>query len=170
MEDLKGLEYRDYPRRSDDEAAVIEWGHSAIISALDASVAHFGPQTSQAALLEVETTPVLASPIDGVFRSDGEKIRPLDNAEQMKGNVAVMTNSGNLSGVELAKIAQASGAVALLVVNYDEDRPDDIYRLPADEGADDIDIPVAMISLNSANVLSTAGGDENDPDTVMPER
>ena len=30
-----------------EEAAVVEWGHSAIISALDGAVAAFGPQTSQ---------------------------------------------------------------------------------------------------------------------------
>jgi len=33
--------------RTSEEAAVIEWGHSAIISALDGAVAAFGPQTSQ---------------------------------------------------------------------------------------------------------------------------
>ena len=33
--------------RTSEEAAVIEWGHSAIISALDGAVATFGPQTSQ---------------------------------------------------------------------------------------------------------------------------
>jgi hypothetical protein len=93
---LQNLNYRIYPRRSEDEAAVIEWGNSAIISALDASVAFFGPQTSQAALLEVETMPVLASPVNGRWdhtNSEGEidgfaekVIRRLDNANEVHGN------------------------------------------------------------------------------------
>lgn len=170
---LQSLDYRVFPKRSEDEAAVIEWGHSAIISALDASVAHFGPQTSQAALLEVETMPVLASPVNGRWdetlrngetaaATSGENIiRPLDNADDVHGNVVVMTNTGGLTGVEMAMIAQKSGAAALMVVNVDEERPDDIYRLPVEDGAEKVDIPVVMISLNSANVLTTA--------TVTPE-
>lgn len=168
---LKDLNYRIYPRRSEDEAAVIEWGNSAIISALDASVAHFGPQTSQAALLEVETMPVLASPINGrqeLKNSDGEfmgfadkVISKLDNADDVHGNAVVMTNTGELTGVEMALIAQESGAAALIIVNVDEERPDDIYRLPLEKGSEKIDIPVVMVSLNSANVLTSV--------TVTPE-
>lgn len=183
---LDELEYSIYPRRSEDEAAVIEWGHSAIISALDASVAYFGPQTSQAALLEVECMPVLASPLNGAREGEtlleepeqaeeeggeGEEetqaekkhpkqiVKPLDNADEVHGNMVVMTNRGNLSGLHMAKIAKASGAAALLIVNIDEKRPDDIYRLrveDGEEGAEDIDIPVVMISMNSANVLTSA--------------
>jgi PA domain len=174
--DLQGLKYRTYPRRSEDEAAVIEWGNSAIISAIDASVAYFGPQTSQAALLEVETMPILAFPINGVRDVakpqstseietdrevfDSEKLRKLDNSDDVFGNAVVMTNTGGLSGVEMALLAQNSGAAALVVVNVDEERPDDIHRLFANQDEDDkaksIDIPVVMISLNSANVLTTA--------------
>jgi hypothetical protein len=164
---LQDLEYRVYPRRTEEESCVLEWGHSAIISALDASVAHFGPQTTQAALLEVEAPPVLASPVNGEWDDDdtqGEepgdvrRIRPLANADEVDGNMVVMTNTAvaGYSGVELAKIAQASGAAALLLVNVDEDRPDDIHRLAAGEGSEDIEIPVVMISLNSANVLTSA--------------
>ena len=183
---LEDLEYVEYPRRSEDEAAVIEWGHSAIISALDASVAFFGPQTSQAALLEVECMPVLASPLNGVREGEdleeaeavveeeegaeegAEKeeaktpkqiIRPLDNADEVHGNMVVMTNTGKISGLRMAKIAKASGAAALMIVNIDEKRPDDIYRLKVksdEDGAEEIDIPVVMISMNSANVLTSA--------------
>jgi hypothetical protein len=165
---LADLDYRVYPRRTEEEAAVLEWGHSAVISALDASVAHFGPQTTQAALLEVECMPVLASPLNGVGHRtntdeegnevDGHPILPLDNADEVHGNMVVMTNNGGLSGVGMAKVAKLSGAAALLVVNIDEGRPDDIHRLSVLEGEsfDDIDIPVVMISLNSANVLTTA--------------
>lgn len=186
MSDLEALNYRVYPRRTDEEAAVLEWGHSAIISALDASVAHFGPQTNQAALLEVEAQPILANPVNGVFpdakdsggegaEQDSKTIRPLINADEVHGNLVVMTNTGHLTGIDMAKIAQESGAAALVVVNVDEERPDDISRLPSGEGADDIDIPVVMISLNSANVLTTATV-ENDmrPEDIvnngMPDR
>jgi PA domain len=184
---IHNLDYNVYPRRTEEEAAVLEWGHSAIISALDASVARFGPQTSQAALLEVECMPILANPMNGVnkdaARSEEEGdstptlLQKLQNAEEVHGNIVVMTNNGGLSGVQMAKIAKMSGAAALLVVNIDEERPDDIYRLEVLEGenADDIDIPVVMISLNSANVLTTATVEANmDPSDVvnhgMPDR
>lgn len=201
--DLESIEYDVYPRRTEEEAAVLEWGHSAIISALDASVAMFGPQTSQAALLEVECMPILASPVNGVpigwkpsssssTSPDGEEsengeidnneqppIQKLENADDVHGNIVVMTNNGGLSGVGMAKVAKMSGAAALLVVNIDEERPDDIYRLEVLEGeetdAESIDIPVVMVSLNSANVLTTAtvepGMDQADiVNHGMPER
>ena len=161
---LQDLDYRVFPRRTAQEAAVLEWGNSAILTALDVSVAHFGPQTSDAALLEVETQPILAEPLDGVGMdgsdddesSDTPRIQPLDNADEMLGNMCIMTNTGGLTGVQMAKVAQASGAAALLVVNSDAERQDDIYRLPIEEGHEDVDIPVVMISLNSANMLATA--------------
>lgn len=197
--------WRVYPVRSQDEAAVIEWGHSAIISALDAAVAYFGPQTAQAALLEVETTPVLADPVNGVWEDDENDaegttkhskgvVRKLNNADEVHGNVVVMTDTGvgdsiissgdgsgsgmnTLTGLDLALMAQASGAAALIVVHVDDERPDDTYRLQVPfvvpDVADDasfsveynkrraleaagIDIPVVVISLASANVLTTA--------------
>jgi hypothetical protein len=165
MQELEN--YRLYPRRTAEEASVLEWGHSAVISALDASVAYFGPQTSQAALLEVEAMPIFADPLNGVQEEDVDiedgqterniVIKKLKNAEEVHGNMVVMTNQGNkLSGVEMARIAQMSGSAALLVVNTNEKRPEEVYRLPAEEGSDDIEIPVVMISLNSANVLTTA--------------
>jgi hypothetical protein len=181
---LNSLDYSVYPRRTEEEAAVFEWGHSAIISALDASVALFGPQTSQAALLEVECMPILATPVNGAMRRDrdianGNEIKALQNAEEVHGNIVVMTNNGGLTGVEMATIAKLSGAAALMVVNIDEKRPDDIHRLDVMEGeeaaAEAIDIPVVMISLNSANVLTTATVEphmsQNDViNNGMPER
>eukprot|EP00934_Nitzschia_sp_Nitz4_P004777 Nitzschia sp. Nitz4//scaffold78_size91513//86552//89147//NITZ4_004943-RA/size91513-processed-gene-0.78-mRNA-1//1//CDS//3329558172//4767//frame0 len=157
--------YQFYPRRTSEEDAVIEWGNSAVISVVDASVAMFGPQTSQSALMEVESKPMWASPINGISHrwverpSDEELVlRPLENADEVDGNLVIMGNTGGLTGVEMARIAQMSGAAALLVANVDEEHPDDIYRLPLQEGenVDDIDIPVAMISLKSANMMSTA--------------
>jgi hypothetical protein len=121
-------------------------------------VAHFGPQTTQAALLEVETQPILAEPFTGINKATKEAVTVLDNAEEVHGNMVVMTNQGNLEGWQMAQIAKRSGAAALIVVNVDSKHPDDIYRLPLPEGesADSIDIPVVMISYNAANVLTTA--------------
>ena len=48
------LQYEIYPRRVNNEAAVIEWGHSAVISAVDAVVAKFGVQTESGPLFECE--------------------------------------------------------------------------------------------------------------------
>jgi len=50
---LSNLDYSTYPLRKSEEAAVIEWGNSAVISALEAAVAGFGPQTSRGAFFEV---------------------------------------------------------------------------------------------------------------------
>ena len=196
---INALNYSLFPRRTEEEAAVFEWGHSAIISALDASVAKFGPQTNQAALLEVECMPILASPVNGAMTrstaaddhdNDNDDhsssssssellIQHLDNYEEVDGNIVVMTNNGGLSGVQMATIAKLSGAAALMVVNIDEKRQDDIYPLDVLEGEEEdamkIDIPVVMISLNSANVLTSATVEPHmEKDDVvnngMPER
>jgi PA domain len=159
---------RIYPQRHQDEAAVIEWGHSAIISALDAVVADFGPQTSQAALLEVETTPILAVPLNGVN---------IQNGADLFGNVAIVIDT-HLTGYELAQLCQSHGAAAVIVVHADPDHPDDAPRLFAptktnkhDEAATTsagtstksiIDIPVVSISWTAANVLTTALLPEDD--------
>lgn len=120
----------------------------------------FGPQTHDAALLEVETMPILAKPLNGVDKETGDPVKKLDNADETHGNMIVMTNTGDLSGLQMARIAMNSGAAALLVVNMDEKHPDDIYRLTMGnttmEEDVSVDIPVVMISLNSANVLTTA--------------
>jgi hypothetical protein len=149
---LQDLNYRVYPRRTPEEAAVLEWGHSALISAIDASVAHFGPQTSEAALFEVETTPVVAEPTHGWNGAGSVKefvkaweessdediqnnitIPRLDNADQVRGNLVVMTDTAGMTGVQMALIAQESGAEGLLIVHVDDKRPDDIYRSSADK-------------------------------------
>eukprot|EP00569_Conticribra_weissflogii_P005486 CAMPEP_0171341030 /NCGR_PEP_ID=MMETSP0878-20121228/8921_1 /TAXON_ID=67004 /ORGANISM="Thalassiosira weissflogii, Strain CCMP1336" /LENGTH=527 /DNA_ID=CAMNT_0011843157 /DNA_START=67 /DNA_END=1650 /DNA_ORIENTATION=- len=185
--------YRVFPQRTSKEAAVIEWGHSAIISALDGAVATFGPQTSQGANFEVETSPVLANPIDGVGRkrknddeslSDFDKEYPgkLKNADEVEGNMVIMTDAAGLSGVTMARIAKESGAAALMVVNTDQNAGDFIYSLEPenDEEAayaeENIDIPVVMVSLQAGNVITTAMATEDmDPNDVnkgagLPER
>jgi hypothetical protein len=153
-------------------------------------VAKFGPQPSMGASFEVEAAPVLADPMDGytgLEESEGSN-KVLKNAEDMHGNVCVMTNSAGMSGVAMATIAKNSGAVALMVVNVLEiDNPDFIYSLQCESdeecawAEDNIDIPVIMISLSSGNLLTTAnsssnkkashaGAQQEQPQLSMPER
>ena len=187
--------YRVFPQRTSKEAAVVEWGHSAIISALDGAVATFGPQTSQGANFEVETGVVLADPIDGVGKrskndeeqdvslSDFERDYPgkLKNSDQVYGNMLIMTDAAGLSGVTMARIAKESGAAALMVVNTDQKTGDFIYSLEPESEEEQayadkhIDIPVIMVSLQAGNVITTATADENDPKDAkkgisLPER
>ena len=183
----KGIDL--YPLRRTSEAAVVEWGHSAVISALDAAVASFGPQTSLGAFFEVEAAPILAVPIDGkggvTLTNDVENVPypgVLDNAEDVAGNMVVMTNVAGMSGVTMARIAQESGAAALMVVNVmDTSSPDYIYSLSPENDAEKeyaeskIDIPVVMVGLASGNLLTTAtvteGMEEKDVvNNGMPDR
>jgi hypothetical protein len=126
-----------FPERRSSEAAVMEWGHSAVISALDAVVATFGPQTSRGAFFEVETSPILANPLVGVDLSIANKyltnpsnfphdddehgmpvFPPLHDPDKLiEGNMLVMTNGAGLSGVQMARLARDAGAAALCVVN-----------------------------------------------------
>jgi len=185
--------YRIFPQRTSEEAAVIEWGHSAIISALDGAVAAFGPQTSQGVNFEVETAPVLANPIDGVGRwkkSDDESLSAFEreypgkllNAADVEGNMVIMTDAAGLSGVTMARIAKESGAAALMVVNTDQNAGDFIYSLEAESeeeakyAEENIDIPIVMVSLQAGNVITTAmATEDSDPNEInkgagLPDR
>lgn len=194
------LKYNIFPLREQEKAAIVEWGNSAIISALDASVAAFGVPTSQSAYFEVETSPVLASPVDGlgnkkrsdfIGRSDSEDgdgddygvpyPGPLDNKDEVYGNMVVMTNHAGMSGVTMARIAKESGAAALMVVNIDNENPDFIYSMEAENeqeskyAEEHIDFPVIMVSLSSGNLITTATVEEGmkEDDIVnngMPDR
>ena len=191
--------HRIFPQRTSKEAAVIEWGHSAVISALDGAVATFGPQTSQGASFEVETGVVLADPIDGLgsrksrdgnnndyddglseFQRYGSA--KLNNADGAEGKMLIMTDAAGLSGVTMARIAKEAGAAALTVVNTDPVSADFIYSLSplTDEerayAEEHVDIPVVMVSLQAGNVITTAMATEDmDPKAVnrgeaLPER
>eukprot|EP00591_Stephanopyxis_turris_P010802 CAMPEP_0195507700 /NCGR_PEP_ID=MMETSP0794_2-20130614/1090_1 /TAXON_ID=515487 /ORGANISM="Stephanopyxis turris, Strain CCMP 815" /LENGTH=513 /DNA_ID=CAMNT_0040634463 /DNA_START=247 /DNA_END=1788 /DNA_ORIENTATION=- len=171
---LDRLNYEKYPVRKSAESAVVEWGYSAVISALDAVVAQFGAQPSRGAFFEVEAAPILADPIDGHTGIDMDKIDPpggkyymlpnwkLRNEDEVHGNMVVMTNAAGLSPVSMAKIAIDSGAVALMIVNtLDTKNPDfvysaDCFEVECDFAEESIDIPVIMVSLTSGNVLTTA--------------
>lgn len=146
-----------YPQRHAHNSAVIEWGNSAIISALDAAVAKFGPQTSRAAYFEVETSIVLANPVDGSS--------PFTNPDEIHGNMVLVTNVGNVAA--MAREVQSLGGVALCVVNTDADAPDYIYTLEGD-GEEEVEIPVVMVSLSGGNMLTVAGGEGEEIN--LPER
>lgn len=180
----RSIPYKRFPQRQDSEAAVVEWGNSAIISAIDAAVASFGPQTNLGAFFEVETTPVLGIPLNGrgnkdnVMEEGDEHDRekdstgganvpypgPLDNADDVHGNMVILTNEqSDMSPVALARVAKESNAAALMIVNVNPDHPDTIYSMqPLNEeerlyAQEHIDIPVIMVSLASGNLITTAG-------------
>jgi len=99
----------------------------------------------------------------------------LENADDVQGNMVIMTNEAELSGVTMARIAKESGAVALLVVNTDEYYLEDIYPLvPMSEAEyqyarDHIDIPVCMTSITSANILTNVNNENGNigmPDMI----
>lgn len=187
------LDYKTFPVRKNEEAAVVEWGNSAIISALDGAVASFGPQTSLGAFFEVETAPVLASPINGrggkpdisTKAEDSVGVPypgPLDNKEDVDGNMVVITNEdSNMSAVAMARVAKESGAAALMIVNMDRNNPDSIISLKAETeeeakyADENIDIPVFMVSLASGNLITSATyeegmGEEDIVNNGMPDR
>ena len=142
----------------------------------------------------METAPVLANPIDGVGAArkgtkEDEQEPPndmelpkLNNADQVEGNMVIMTDAAGLSGVAMARLAKISGAAALMVVNTDQDAGDYIYSLEAEtdeerEYAEEhIDIPIIMVSLQAGNVITTAlATDDMDPKIVnaggaLPDR
>jgi len=157
-----------YPRRLTEQAAVIEWGNSAVISALDAvsSAPAFGVHASDGAFFEVEATPVIGRPNDGSS--------PLENADEVEGNMLVLTNGGGKSAVKMATMAQAAGAAALMVVNIlDGEGGDAVAALKVLKGeeaaAAKVEIPVVSVSLASGNELTSASQPEEGRDG-LPER
>ena len=69
-----------YPQRTNDDAALLEWGHSAIIHAADAVVAQFGLQASEEEFeLGIEAAPVIGRPQQGC--------KPFLNAEALNSQV-----------------------------------------------------------------------------------
>ncbi|GMH88870.1 hypothetical protein TrST_g3657 [Triparma strigata] len=167
-QNVNDLDYATFPKRKNSEAAVIEWGHSAIINAVDAVAATFGVQPTSGAFFEVEASPLLASPLNAHV--------PLDNCDDVVGNIVLMTSSREMSFLDLALRAKDCEAAALVVVLVPEDDEgegeagaDYIYPMEGDgddEEAASIDFPCVMISLSSGNMLASAGEDQKS----MPDR
>jgi len=107
---------------------------------------------------------------------------PLDNADDVAGNMVIMTDDAGLSGVAMARIAKMSGAAALMIVNTDQNAGDYIFSVEAETeeeaeyASENIDIPVFMVSLQAGNVITTAlATDDMDPEVVnsggaLPDR
>ena len=170
---VNDLNYTVFPRRLNSEAAVIEWGHSAVINAVDAVAAQFGAQPHSGAFFEVEATPVLADPVDARVK-EGQM---LNNCDELSGNIAVVTSSDEMSYLDLALVAQSCEAAALVVVSIVKPvqgkdpahrEPDYIFAMGLEDGEDagSIDFPCVMISLDSGNMLASAGKDGKS----MPDR
>lgn len=69
-----------YPQRTNDDSALLEWGHSAVIHAADAVVAQFGLKTlDQEFELGIEAAPIFAKPSQGC--------EPLRNAQDVTSQV-----------------------------------------------------------------------------------
>ena len=81
--------------------------------------------------------------------------------------MVIMTDAAGLSGVAMARIAKESGAAALMVVNTDQNAGDYIYSLEPENAeeakyaAENIDIPVLMVSLQAGNLITTAMADDD---------
>ncbi|GMI37890.1 hypothetical protein TeGR_g13429, partial [Tetraparma gracilis] len=157
---VNSLSYSPFPRRRNSEAAVIEWGHSAIINAVDGVAATFGVQPGRGAFFEVEASPLLGDPLDARPPEGGGA--PLLNCAEARGNILVLTSGAGASAVELALVAKACEAAALVVVHvFPDGEPEYIFPMEPGEGeaaaAAGIDFPVVMISLTSGNMLASAG-------------
>jgi len=183
-DDAPNINYNAYPKRESNEAAMVEWGHSAILQAIDAVVAKFGTQTSDGAYFEVEASIVLAEPINGdVNGADDDDDDDVNNAKlknykEVHGNMVILSNNSNkYTDVQLSKIGQNSGAAAVMIVNTKDitndgdNNPnnDFIYSMEAQTDqdkiiADTITIPCIMVSLMSANQITTAGETEQQND------
>jgi signal peptide peptidase-like protein 2B len=59
-----------------------------------------------------------------------------------------MVSRGGCSFVVKAQRLQAAGAIAMVCVNNDEDKPDEVIPMGGD-GAENITIPVVMVSFNT---------------------
>lgn len=146
-----------FPQRSNDDSALLEWGHSAVIHAADAVVAAFGLQAHEEEFdLGIEASPVFASPSQGC--------EPLRNADDLRSQMVFMF-SGACDFETKAKHAVQAGAVALVVINHDQSRPDHAFAMarssvaPGSEQAtaDDVSwntqIPCVMVSWNSGQAI-----------------
>jgi len=142
------------PGRSNEDAALLEWGSSAIIHNADGVVARFGPSAKHPEFeLGIEAELVTASPRQGC--------EALSNARQAATQIVVMYRGGCAFGVKAAH-ASAAGAAAMLVVNSDRRSPDRAFAMASEakgEVADDgerestASVPSVMISYAAGQQL-----------------
>lgn len=144
-----------YPQRSNADSALLEWGHSAVIHAADAVVAEFGIQAAEQEFeLGLEAAPIFAKPSQGC--------EPLRNRDDSMSQMVFMFR-GACDFKTKAKHAVDAGAVALVVINHDQTRPDHAFSMTnpkASEGEDSESdeswspqIPCVMVSWNSGQAI-----------------
>mmetsp|Transcript_39489 Transcript_39489/g.79742 ORF Transcript_39489/g.79742 Transcript_39489/m.79742 type:complete len:491 (-) Transcript_39489:3-1475(-) len=110
-----------FPTRTNDDSALLEWGHSAVIHAADAVVARFGLQTAEEEFeLGIEAAPVFGKPTQGC--------EPLRNAEEI-GSQMVFLFRGSCDFATKARHAAEAGAVAVVIVNHDHTHPDHAFAM-----------------------------------------
>ncbi|KAJ1445167.1 hypothetical protein M885DRAFT_550789 [Pelagophyceae sp. CCMP2097] len=134
-----------YPKRSNDDAALLEWGSSAIIHNADGVVAQFGPSAAHPEFeLGIEALIVTANPRQGCG--------PLTNAAAVGTQIVVMVRGG-CDFAQKARTALAAGAAALIVVNSDRRSPDRAFAMDGDELPADFSLPSVMISYAAGQQL-----------------
>lgn len=143
-----------YPKRSNNDSALLEWGNSAIIHNADAVVARFGPGATHPELeLGIEAELVTGSPRQGC--------EPLVNSKAVRTQIVVLYRGGCDFGTK-AKHATRAGAAAMIVVNSDRRSPDRAFAMTLGskgETAHDGDPEVAaeVASLPSLMVSYASG-------------
>lgn len=110
-----------FPTRTNDDSALLEWGHSAVIHAADAIVSRFGLQTSDEEFeLGIEASPVFGKPSQGC--------EPLRNPSEVSSQMVFLFR-GACDFATKARYAVKAGAVALVVINHDHTRPDHAFAM-----------------------------------------
>jgi hypothetical protein len=71
----------------------------------------------------------------------------ITNVVEVLGKVVIVSRGG-CSFVVKAQRLQAAGAIAMVCVNNDEDKPDEVFPMGGD-GTENITIPVVMVSFNT---------------------
>jgi hypothetical protein len=127
-------------RKPCDEAE-IAFGNQSTCALLAAAQVGYRSQVSAA----MNASIVVAVPETGCV--------PLENAEQMAGNIAVIQRAPRCTFAVQASMAQAAGAVAAIVT---DDRDEDLSNMAGDFSAGDfsaVTIPAMMVTQDAGDKL-----------------
>eukprot|EP00935_MAST-01C_sp_MAST-1C-sp1_P002334 g2334.t1 len=97
-------------------------------------------------------------PLDVVPASPPLADADITNGAELLGKVALVHRGGNCTFVDKAKRVQAAGALAMLCVNDDKYKPDDVFGMERDEldWEEDMAIPVMMVSFNTGRQIQAS--------------
>ena len=98
----------------------------------------------------VKGTATVAEPFVAV--KDGAAF--VENRDELAGKVAVI-GRGEIPNVQKAGMAAAAGAIGVVIVNSDEENPDQIIEMLGDDDGTTVGIPVVMVSYNDGKHLKT---------------